>query len=210
MQVTDTEILLPFKNSPQNSPLSSREMISYLGIGGSAMLSIGIVWLIADWGHIPEILLPILLIGFAILCLLCSMMLWQNERHFIRIDREGFCFTQLFGGTQVPTMVAWDEISSLGPYNTVIFGQSIISLGIFPQDSEAIIARIVAQNSRTFLSRLTVQINIYFHRRSNFLTPLHIPTGILPISIDELIAMIQERFAVELHEHHITVRTTKI
>jgi len=50
------------------------------------------------------------------------------------------------------------------------------------------------------------KIDLYFYRRSNNLSPLIIPQGILPISIDELIAMLQERFASELREYHITVR----
>ncbi len=203
MQVTDTEILLPFK---LNNSLSNRDMISFLGIGGIVMLGIGMFWLIADWGQIPEILLPILLIGLAILFLLSLVMLLQYERYFIRIDHEGFFFSHLFGVALVPTVVKWSEISTLLPYTLTSLGRSITALGIVPHDPEALIARLVNGRSRNFLSHFVAQINLFFYRRSSVLTPLNIPQVILPISIDELIAMIQERFAAELREYHITVR----
>ena len=79
-------------------------------------------------------------------------------------------------------------------------------LAIVPQNPEVIIARIFDERSRNFLSRFMSKIDLYFYRRSNNLSPLIIPQGILPISIDELIAMLQERFASELREYHITVR----
>jgi hypothetical protein len=203
LQVTDTEILLPFN---VNSSLSSREMISFLGIGGIVMLGLGVFWLIADWGQTLEMLLPILLIGLAILFLLGSMVLLQNERYFIRIDREGFCFSHLFGVALVPTVVKWSEISTLLPYTLTSLGRSIPVLGIVPYDPEALLARLVNGRSRNVLAHVVSQMNLAFYRRSSALTPLNIPQVILPISIDALIAMIQEHFAAELREYHITVR----
>ncbi len=203
MHVTDTEIFLPYN---VNSSFSNRKVISVLGTGGIAMLGLGIFLLIADWGQLPEILLSVLLIGFAILFLLGSLMLLQNERYFIRIDREGFCFSHLFGVALVPTVVKWSEISALHPYTLASLGRSVPVLGIVPHDPEALVARFVNQESRAFFSQVVVHINFSFYRRSSALTPLNIAQVILPISIDELIAMIQEHFATELLEHHIVVR----
>ena len=210
MQVTETEIILPF-NANRNIPLSRRDILS-LCIAGIFMLGGGIFLLIPHGGLIPitnESPLSILLIILSILILLPStallaMSLQGESMHsprFVRIDHEGIFFSYL-----LPTVVKWSEISMLTPYTTRTYlGSRSVALGIAPQDPENILARITDKRSMNFLSHFLMKADLYFYHRSNKPSPLILPQMLLPISIDELIAMIQERFANELREHHVVV-----
>lgn len=70
---------------------------------------------------------------------------------------------------------------------------------------DPMLARIVEKRSGNVFTRFFTRINVFFYRRSKALSPLSIPQAVLSISIDDLLAMIQERFADELGEHGVTV-----
>ena len=60
--------------------------------------------------------------------------------------------------------------------------------------------------SRLFMhSRLFMQTNMSLYRRLHAPSPLRIPQEVSPIPLEELLMMIQERFASELRENHVTV-----
>jgi hypothetical protein len=209
LQVTETEIILPL-NIQRNISPTKRDLLS-LCVGSIFMPGVGIFLLIPHGGLIPttgEGPLSLLLIVLSILVLLPSLtalaIVLQGDSsrssRFVRINHEGVFFTHLF-----PTVVKWSEISTLVPYTRTYLGHRQTALGGVPQDPEAIIARILDERSRNFLSRFFSRINRYLYRRSNALSPLPIPQVMVPISIDELIALIQERFANELSEHHVTI-----
>lgn len=123
-----------------------------------------------------------------------------------RVTHEGFSFSHLFGVALSPLVVQWSEISALVPYTRIYLGRPVASLGIVPHDPEAIVARIIQDKSVSFFSHFLMKVNIYFYQRSKALSPLNIPSVILPVSIDELIELIQERFASELNTHCIAVQ----
>ncbi len=209
MQVTETEIILPFKIE-RNRSFSKRNLVP-LCLIGFLLLSAGVFFLIPHKGLIPttgEEPLAIFLIVLAIMFLLPSisalaiMLRGESSRapRFVRIDHEGIFFSHL-----LPVVVKWSEISTLVPYTWTYLGSYHADLGIIPLNSEAIIDYIVENRSKNFLSMILSKINLYLFSRSNALTPLNIPQVFLPITIDELITMIQERFADELSESHITV-----
>ncbi len=209
LQVTDTEIILSL-NAKRNIPLSCRDILS-LCLMGLFMFGVGIYLFIPRGGRAPTIggvLFPIWLIGLGVMILLPSTALLvmslrsESSRtpRFVRIDHEGVFFSHPF-----PLMITWGEMSSLVPYTRPFLGQRVTALGIIPQDPETIIARIVAESSEGVLSRFLSKVYIYFYRRSNTLSPLAIPQVTLSMSIDELIALIQERFTKELNEHHLTI-----
>lgn len=185
-------------------------MIS-LCLMGIFLLGAGVFFLIPHEGLIPttgEGPLAIFFLVLSILFLLPSIialaMIRPGDRsrssRFVRIDHEGFLFLYLF-----PTVVQWSEISSLVPYTRAYLGRPYAELAIVPKDPEAILARIIDERSRGFFSHFLARINVYFYRRSKTLSPLKVPQVILPVSVDELIAMIQERFANELREHRVAI-----
>lgn len=207
MQVTETEIILPF-SVKRGIPLSRRDLLS-LCLIGFALLGVGLFWLIPHGGPIPTAggdSLAFVCIVLAILFLLPSvtaLVLFQRGERSpqgVHITHEGILFAHLF-----PTVVAWSEISALVPYRWTYMGRPLTVLGVVPHDPEAIIARYIEKRSRNVFIRFLAKSNIAISRRANTLTPLHIPQAMVPITIDELLAMIQERFADELREHHIAV-----
>jgi hypothetical protein len=120
------------------------------------------------------------------------------------ISHEGILCSTLF-----PWSLRWDDIATLFLYTWEYLG-SRPALGIVPRDFEALCTRFLEEHSRNARHRacysLLLRISIWIYRRSKkSLAPIHILQVTLPISLDELIAIIQERFATELREHHITV-----
>jgi|SRR5579859_5927298 len=104
--------------------------------------------------------------------------------------------------------IRWDEISALVPYSQDSKGAPR-RLGIVLQDSKAVLARFLEENSRNFWQRalysFLVKISAWFLRFSKAPSLLYIGQEVLPISIDELVMALQERFATELCEYHISV-----
>lgn len=214
LQVTETEILLSF-NIKRDTPLSKRNMLP-LCVVGFFLLGGGVLLLIPNGGLLPTsgegplaILLLVLLILFLLPSVTALTMTLHGENarapRFVQIDQEGVCFSHLFGVALVPMMVKWSEISLLVPYTRTSLGHRITALGIVPQDVDALLACIIERRSGNFFSRFLSQINISLYRRSHVLTPLNITQALLPISVDELIAMIQERFANELNKNRVTI-----
>lgn len=124
----------------------------------------------------------------------------------LHITHEGiFCGLPVFS-----TLISWDKMIAIVPYTLKLFGNNYPALGIIPRDYEALITRAIEEHARNAWQRawyhLLDRINTWFEHRSNALAPIHIYELSLPISIDELLAVIQERFAVELREHHIIVQ----
>jgi hypothetical protein len=127
------------------------------------------------------------------------------QPHQLRINQEGiFCNLPVFS-----TLIPWDEIAALVPYTYHFLGDYPV-LGIVPRDYNALITRTIEKHAKHAWQKawyhLLDSINTWFSHGSNALTPIHVYESTLPISIDELLATIQERFAVELCEHHVTIR----
>jgi hypothetical protein len=203
MQINKTEILLPLN---VKKSLSRKYLLS-MGIIGFCILGLGLFLLASRGEPIPtasERLFPIFLISFAGLILLLStialILIRQHEQHVVRINHDGFLFPQLLS-----TGVKWSEISALVPYTQIYLGQQVTALAIVPQDTEKLLSRIFEDRSRSFLSRFFSKLNLSFYLRSHAFSPLLIPQAISPISIDELISVIQEQFARELSEHHVAI-----
>ena len=122
----------------------------------------------------------------------------------IRINQEGiFCGLPVF-----ETLITWDEIAVIAPYTLKFLGHYPV-LGIIPRDYKALITRTIEEHAKNAWLRtwyhLLDNINTYFLHRSNALAYINIYQYKLPISIDEFITVIYERFAVELREHQVTV-----
>ncbi|MBA2678903.1 MAG: hypothetical protein H0U76_10990 [Ktedonobacteraceae bacterium] len=112
----------------------------------------------------------------------------------LRISHEGI-FTSFDA-----FLLRWEEIKELSP--AIFLGYPL--LRIVPCDAESVVAR--ASVSARGLRRLLLNLNWLITRDSKTLSPLNISQRALPISIDELMAAIQEHFAIELRAYHVTVR----
>lgn len=212
MQINETEILFPL-NASRNKTISRKDML-YLCIAGIVMLGIGIFVLIPQGGQIIDaILIPssakvplsILLSIVGALILFGSIVALMelrpnNNSRLVRVNHDGFFFPHLLS-----TIVTWGEISTIAPYMQNYLGQHIAVLAIVPQDTEEILSRVFAERSRSFFSSFYAKINIAFYHRSRALSPLQIPQVLLPVSIDDFISLIQERFASELNEHRVAI-----
>lgn len=215
MQVTETEIILPIAASTSMQFSSRRSMISSC-IWGILMLGGGIVLLLPQVGFIVapgDVALPIILISFGVLGFLLLfaeifMMFARRRNHVrcVRINCEGFFFPTAIFSSKPPRAVRWSEISALVPHAWNFLRTSRPTLSIIPRDSEAMIDRVIAEQSKGFFSHLLAKLNMWMlYRCYHALSLFNIIQGTVPISIDELITLIQECFAGELREHHVEI-----
>jgi len=196
LQVTETEIDLPFSSKyslPHGNTLQT-------SIAGVIPLGAGILFLILQ----VELLLSIVLIAAGFLLLLSPLIIaWTSKRisrQFVRMNHEGVFFASL-----LPTVVQWGDISTVALSTWTSMGHPINSLSFVPRDPEAMIARIIEHRTKHIFSRLLMKTNVLFYRRSHAPSPLMISQAVSPIPLDELLTLIQERFANELRENRVTV-----
>jgi len=196
LQVTETEIFLPFslKHSlPRGNPLQT-SLAGVIPLGG------GIILLVLQAG----LLLPLVLIAAGFLLLISPViMAWASKevsRQFVRMNHEGILFASV-----LPTVVQWGDISTVTLSTWTSMGRPISSESFVPRDPEAMIARIIEQRAKNVFSRLLMKTNMSLYHRSNAPSPLMISQAVSPIPLDELLVLIQERFANELRESRVTV-----
>lgn len=104
--------------------------------------------------------------------------------------------------------IRWDEISALVPYSQDSKG-AYQHLGIVLRDTETVLARFLEENSRNIwqkaLYSILIKPSVWLFHFSKDPSLLFLSQEVLPISIDELVMALQERFATELSEYHISV-----
>lgn len=115
----------------------------------------------------------------------------------VRINREGI-FT-----SRDSLLIKWAEIKELSP--ATFMGSPY--LRIVPWNLAEVASR-AKRSSGRFL-RFGINLTLLLFGRSKSPAPIGLSQRALPISIDELLTAIQERFASELQEHHIVVRRSQ-
>ena len=196
MQVTETDIVLPFsvKSSPPGgNPLQT-------SLAGVLPLGAGIVLLVLQAG----LIFPLVLIAAGFLLLMSPvLMAWSSHtvsRQFVRISHEGVLFAP-----RLPTVVEWGDIATVALSTWTYLGHPIRLLSFVHRDPEALLARLTEHRASNGFSRLLTKTNMVFYRRSHAPSPLMISQQVSPIPLEELLALIQERFANELRENRVTV-----
>lgn len=196
MQVTETEIFLPF--SIKHALPRGNTLQTY--VAGGVALGAGIIFLVLQ----IELLLSLVLIAAGFLLFIGPVLIaWTSQRvsrQFVRMNHEGIFFASL-----LPTVVQWGDISTVALSTWTYLGRPISSVSFVPRDPEAMIARIIEQRAKNVFSRLLMKTNMLLYRRSNAPSPLMISQAVSPIPLNELLALIQERFANELRESRVTV-----
>jgi hypothetical protein len=217
VQVTEVEMIIPLID-PLKKP-STRRLPIYTSIVGVLGL-VGCFLLIyvfpspvrtADGSLVPDTgqhMLDTLLMVLVILDILGSalLLLLQARRlrtpHHIRINQEG-----IFYSYYLFTFVKWDEIAAFVPHKGNNAGGPFV-LSIVLRDETTVIARFLEANSKNIWQKtlycFLTRASLWFSHTSNAPSPLSLHQSVLPLSIDELITAIQERFATELREYHIT------
>jgi hypothetical protein len=108
------------------------------------------------------------------------------------------------------TLITWDEMIAMVPYTWKLFGYTYPVLGIIPRDYKSLITRAIEEHTEHAWQRAWYhfldKINAWFEHGSNARAPIHIFELRLPLSIDELLVVMQERFTVELREHHVMIQ----
>jgi len=117
--------------------------------------------------------------------------------HQVRINHEGI-FT-----SRDSFLIKWGEIKELSP--ATFLGSPYLQ--IVPWDLTEVAERAKVSSGR--LLRFGVNLTLLLFGRSKSPAPIGISQRALPISIDELLAAIQEHFAPQLLEHRITVRRSQ-
>jgi len=196
LQITETEIVLPFniKHSlPYENPLQ-------FYTAGLTSLGLGILLLLLQ----AEQLLAIVLIAAGILLLVSPIIIaWSSKtvsRQFVRMNHEGVLLSSI-----LPTLVQWGDIAAIALSTWTYLGRPHRVLSFVPRDPEALIARIIEHRAKNVFSRLLMKMNMSLYRRSHAPSPLMISHAVSPLPLDELLMLIQERFASELRENRVTV-----
>lgn len=209
MQVFESEIVIPLTYRPRVKaffPLIGALLFFVL------FFIIWIVegfWLAAGASRFPDIqqnFYQEMIIGglvFAIILVLYGLFFSFIKRQkpasppYIRIDHEGI-FT-----SRASFLIRWAEIKELSP--ATFMGSPY--LRIVPWDLAEVASRAKVSSGRFF--RFWINLTLLLFGRSKSPAPIGIYQIALPISIDGLLTTIQERFAPELHEHHIMVRRSE-
>jgi hypothetical protein len=216
MQESETEISFSLKNRNSNAPntpigqllLMSEIFILCLGIGifcwvlPSTFLAFPNAGPNASLGFL---FYPLgLLLNFVTLILLITLPMYirglRTGPQQLRISHEGILYSYI-----LPLSIRWDEIITLIPSTSGIPG-----LYIVVKDEMAIVTRFLdlhaIQGWERIYYRVMTRIGIWFSR-SVFHTPssLAFTEQVLPITIGNLVAIIQEHFASELREYHISI-----
>jgi hypothetical protein len=109
-------------------------------------------------------------------------------------------------GIYFSTLIRWGEIKSIFPYTVTLRGRVHTVLGIVPKDYGVIVSRYNHEHASGILSRfLFRRISAWILRRPQFLAPINVMQGVLPLSVEALMEEIQIHFLDKLHEHGIAV-----
>ncbi len=209
MQVTETEIIISLA-FPLSLADPLKQGLRFLGLGSVLLFVVNITLLLASRGTAP-IWVDVLLGGSILLGLLVVAGLVQFRQNspglaapIVRISHEGIFFAQCFG-VACPILITWSDISALVPFTLTTRMGRPVGLAIVPHDQEMLLDQLLKHRSNDVLARLVFHINASVYKRTTMPTPLTLPQGLLTISVDELILMIQERFASELREHSVAI-----
>lgn len=115
-------------------------------------------------------------IPFFSLCFLYALYRLLSPKPSVVISLEGILDNASAVGAG---MIRWEEIAEIYPYD--FMGQRM--LGIVPTDAETVIAR------QPFHKRILAKMNMGLVE-----APFNIPQSTLPISVDELLIKIEERW----------------
>lgn len=218
MQVFETEIVIPLtahmplplkrgKRSPRRQLLFAC-MESAFGIGFGIFLLLSSSGLKTSHGAPAPgtnvlFALCIVLIVLAILLPLISLLTITLQArstrspHQVSINHEGI-FT-----SRDSFLIKWAEIKELSP--ATFLGSPYLQ--IVPWDLAEVAERAKVSSGRSLRFGINLTLLLFGHSKSP--APIGLSQRVLPISIDELLTAIQERFASELNEHHIVVRRSQ-
>lgn len=196
MQVTETEIVLPFSVEHLRPPGNTLQFYT----AGLTSLGLGILLFVF---HL-ELLLAIVLIAAGFLLLMSPVLIaWSSKtvsRQVVRINHEGVLFAP-----RLPTVVKWGDISTVTLSTWTYLGHPSRVVSFVPRDPEAMTARLIEHGAKNGFSRWLMKTNLGISRRTHAPSPLMISQQVSPIPLGELLAMIQERFASELRENRVAV-----
>lgn len=123
---------------------------------------------------------------------------------YLSISHEGIFLSHILF-----VFVPWNEIAALVPYWKNNEGNPQY-LGIVLRDEKMVRKRFIQENARNSWQRalysFLVGVNAWLLRLGRAPSSLSIDQDSIPISIDELIMAIREKFAAELREYHIPIR----
>ena len=218
MQVFEAEIVIPLTTHRplpvKREKRSPRRQLLFTCFESAFMLGLGIFLLLSSSGLKTShgapapgtnvlfalcIVLIVLAILLPLLTLLTITLQARSARssHQVRINHEGI-FT-----SRDSFLIKWAEIKELSP--ATFLGSPYLQ--IVPWDLAEVAERAKVSSGR-FL-RFGINLTLLLFGRSKSPAPIGISQKVLPIAIDELLTTIQERFAPELHEHHIIVRRSE-
>lgn len=212
MQVTETEVNYPLyiRNEHGQDISNPYALLVVMCAMFVLLLSLGICCLV----FLPyiSVILNLMIDLFAIFCILYSLMgamtipiLIRGLRAGpgqLRISHEGIFYSYILS-----IIIKWDEITALVPSTFV----GIPKLSIVVRDEVTVFNRSLELNARNGWEmtyyRLVAQLNIWISRNCFHVpSPFYLGQKLLPISIDTLVMVIQEHFALELREHRISFR----
>ncbi|EFH82779.1 STM3941 family protein [Ktedonobacter racemifer] len=191
MQVFQDEIVIPLITvQDQPTPKFIRSRLFWIAlVFGIGFFSVRIFLRLA--ADTQEMMFDIW--GLVFLLLMCGALLTQlirklrSHSSYLHINHKGI-FT-----SRDSFLIRWAEIKALSP--STFMGSPFLM--------------IVLWNREEVLSRSKVALNPFtrftLFRYLNSSLPFGFSQRILPISIDELLTTIQERFATELREHSIAI-----
>ncbi|MBO0791386.1 MAG: hypothetical protein J2P36_10610 [Ktedonobacteraceae bacterium] len=178
MQIVESEIVIPLKRQPDPKALVFLSVAALILIIGQFIYS-STIPLFNKSTAARDIQSDV--VAFVFMLVAFGVLLTVSIRQirapspYLRVSHEGI-FT-----SRGVFLIRWADIKELSA----------------PTRGHSHHLRIVLRNIR----EVNARANLY--SRSFILTGIDERT--LPISIDELLTTIQERFATELHEHHITI-----
>lgn len=194
--MTETEIVLPFSVEHLHPPGNALQFYT----AGLTSLGLGILLFVF---HI-ELLLAIVLIAAGVLLLISPVLIaWSSKtvsRQVVCINHEGVLFAP-----RLPNVVKWGDISTVTLSTWTSLGHPSRVVSFVPRDPEAMTARLLEHGAKNGFSRLLMKTNMVIYRRTHAPSPLMISQQVSPIPLEELLAMIQERFARELRENRVAV-----
>lgn len=218
MQVFEAEIVIPLTAQRplpgKREKRSPRRQFLFICFECAFMLGLGIFLLLSSSGLKTShgapapgadvlFALCIVLIVLAILLLLITLLTITLQArstrspHQVRINHEGI-FT-----SRDSFLIKWAEIKELSP--ATFLGSPYLQ--IVPWDLAEVAERAKVSSGR-FL-HFEINLTLLLFGRSKSPAPIGISQRVLPISIDELLTAIQERFASELHEYQVVVRRSQ-
>lgn len=210
MRITETEVILPVKIREGSGPdvTNPLKLLVLMCVIGILCLSMGIaLLLLTSLPGNPGLLLYPFVFGLFFCTLLIALLLPMLIRSVragpweLRINHEGiFCCLIL------PMFIEWHEITAL-----VTFSQGIdMDLRIVVENEMTASTRFLEEHvlyrwERPYY-RFLMKMGIWFsHSIPDIPSAIFVSQRVLPLSIDDLVTVIRERFASELHEYHIPI-----